>query len=440
MRARHDRRLGGIAALATGEDIAELVDLDGGAGFPGPAHEEVAALSVEVGQRDAAHPAFLRGADAGQFHQAQPQPVGVDPEIGAVGGLHGNSSVKASVAYRRQRRYCSGMLPLSDTLVLDLTQVIAGPTAGQILGDMGANVIKVEPLHGEHFRPHFGGAWVPSMNRNKRGLAIDLRTAGGRDVLLRLTRKADVFMEAFTPGVIDKLGFGWDVVSKENPRCIYASVSGYGQTGPYSSRAGYDPCIQAEIGLMDATGPYKGEMCRVGTAPIDYCTGSFCAAGIAFALLQRHKTGKGQRLDLSLFDVGMHLMSHWITNYGLTGENPERMGTSNTILCPLRVFPTKTQPVFIAGTNDGFWKLLCTALGRQDWLADEHFATNKDRVANRHILEPKIEAYFLEHTADELLDKLIPAGMPCSAAYKVSDVMASAHAKARGSVLEIEYP
>ncbi|HZP99773.1 MAG TPA: CaiB/BaiF CoA-transferase family protein [Reyranella sp.] len=332
------------------------------------------------------------------------------------------------------------MLPLSDTLVLDLTQVIAGPTAGQILGDMGANVIKVEPLHGEHFRPHFGGAWVPSMNRNKRGLAIDLRTAGGRDVLLRLTRKADVFMEAFTPGVIDKLGFGWDVVSKENPRCIYASVSGYGQTGPYSSRAGYDPCIQAEIGLMDATGPYKGEMCRVGTAPIDYCTGSFCAAGIAFALLQRHKTGKGQRLDLSLFDVGMHLMSHWITNYGLTGENPERMGTSNTILCPLRVFPTKTQPVFIAGTNDGFWKLLCTALGRQDWLADEHFATNKDRVANRHILEPKIEAYFLEHTADELLDKLIPAGMPCSAAYKVSDVMASAHAKARGSVLEIEYP
>ena len=145
------------------------------------------------------------------------------------------------------------MLPLSDTLVLDLTQVIAGPTAGQILGDMGADVIKVEPLHGEHFRPHFGGAWVPSMNRNKRGLALDLRTAGGRDVLMRLVRKADVFMEAFTPGVIDKLGFGWDKLSQENPRLIYASVSGYGQTGPYSSRAGYDPCIQAEIGLMDAT-------------------------------------------------------------------------------------------------------------------------------------------------------------------------------------------
>jgi crotonobetainyl-CoA:carnitine CoA-transferase CaiB-like acyl-CoA transferase len=332
------------------------------------------------------------------------------------------------------------MLPLSDTLVLDLTQVIAGPTAGQILGDMGADVIKVEPLNGEHFRPHFGGAWVPSMNRNKRGLAIDLRSEGGKDVLMRLVKKADVFMEAFTPGVIDKLGFGWDVVSKVNPQTVYASISGYGQTGPYSPRAGYDPCIQAEIGLMDATGPYQGEMCRVGTAPIDYSTGLACAGGIAFALLHRIKTGKGQRLDLSLFDVGMHMMSHWITNHGLTGENPERMGTSNTILCPLRVFPTKTQPVFVAGTNDAFWRMLCTALGRKDWLDDERFKTNAGRVAHRALLEGMIEDYFLQYTADELLEKLIPAGMPCSAAYKVSDVMASEHARARGSVLEIDYP
>jgi len=332
------------------------------------------------------------------------------------------------------------MLPLSDTLVLDLTQVIAGPTAGQILGDMGADVIKVEPLNGEHFRPHFGGAWVPSMNRNKRGLAIDLRSEGGKDVLMRLVKKADVFMEAFTPGVIDKLGFGWEVVSKVNPQTVYASISGYGQTGPYSPRAGYDPCIQAEIGLMDATGPYQGEMCRVGTAPIDYSTGLACAGGIAFALLHRIKTGKGQRLDLSLFDVGMHMMSHWITNHGLTGENPERMGTSNTILCPLRVFPTKTQPVFVAGTNDAFWRMLCTALGRKDWLDDERFKTNAGRVAHRALLEGMIEDYFLQYTADELLEKLIPAGMPCSAAYKVSDVMASEHARARGSVLEIDYP
>ena len=332
------------------------------------------------------------------------------------------------------------MLPLADTLVLDLTQVIAGPTGGQMLGDMGADVIKVEPLNGEHFRPHFGGAWVPSMNRNKRGLAVDLRTPGGREVLMRLVRKADVFMEAFTPGVIDKLGFGWDVCSTENPRLIYASISGYGQTGPYSSRAGYDPCIQAEVGLIEATGPIGGEPCRVGTAPIDYSTGLAAAAGIAFALLGRHKTGKGQRLDLSLFDVGMHLMSHWITNYGLKQENPVRMGTGNSLIFPLRVFPTKTLSVFVAGTNDPFWRLLCNALGRQDWLADQRYATNEGRVEHRAELEPQIEAHFAAHTAEELLDKLIPAGMPCSAVYKVSDVMQNPHTEARNAVIEVDYP
>ena len=332
------------------------------------------------------------------------------------------------------------MLPLSDTLVLDLTQVIAGPTAGQILGDMGADVIKVEPLQGEHFRPHFGGAWVPSMNRNKRGLALDLRTAGGREVLMRLVAKADVFMEAFTPGVIDKLGFGWDVVSKANPRLVYASVSGYGQTGPYSGRAGYDPCIQAEVGLIEATGPTGGEMCRVGTAAVDYSTGLACAGGIAFALLGRHKTGRGQRLDLSLFDVGVHLMSHWITNHGLTGENPVRMGTGNSILFPLRVFETKTKPIYIAGTNDAFWKVLCKALGCEEWLADPRFATNEGRVAHRAVLEPMMEEHFAQHTCEALLEILLPAGMPCSAVQKVSDLMENEHTKARGSIIEYDYP
>ncbi len=331
-------------------------------------------------------------------------------------------------------------LPLSDTLVLDLTQVIAGPTAGQILGDMGADVIKVEPLHGEHFRPQFNGAWVPSMNRNKRGLAVDLRTEGGREVLMRLARKADVFMEAFVPGVIDRLGFGWEKLSKENPRLVYASVSGYGQTGPYSGRAGYDPCIQAEVGIIEATGPIGGEPCRAGTAVIDYSTGSFCAAGIAFALLQRHKTGRGQRLDTSLFDVGMHLMGYWITNHSLKAENPVRMGTGNVFIFPLRTFATKTQSVYVACTNDAFWRIMCTSLGRQDWLDDPRFATNDSRVQNRAILEPEIEKHFANHTAQELLDRMIPAGMPCAPLNTVSDILADPHTKARGAVIEVDYP
>ena len=203
-------------------------------------------------------------------------------------------------------------------------------------------------------------------------------------------------MEAFTPGVIDKLGFGWDDVSKENPRLVYASVSGYGQTGPYSRRAGYDPCIQAEIGLMDATGPDGGEMCRVGTAPIDYSTGSFCAAGIAFALLapaQDRPRPAARPVAVRCRHAPDEPLDHqpWADRRGSRCA----WAPSNSILCPLRVFPTKTQPIFIAGTNDAFWKMLCTALGKQDWLADTRFATNADRVANRAILEPMIEAYFL---------------------------------------------
>lgn len=161
------------------------------------------------------------------------------------------------------------MLPLQGISVLDLTQAMAGPMAGQILGDMGADVIKVEPLRGEHFRPQLGGAWVPSLNRNKRGVAIDLTSEGGKQVMWRLVQKADVFMEAFVPGVITKLGFGYPAVSAVNPGLVYLSISGYGQTGPYRGRGGYDPCIQAETGIMEATGEPDGPPARVGTAPID---------------------------------------------------------------------------------------------------------------------------------------------------------------------------
>jgi crotonobetainyl-CoA:carnitine CoA-transferase CaiB-like acyl-CoA transferase len=201
------------------------------------------------------------------------------------------------------------------------------------------------------------------------------------------------------------------------------------------------PCIQAEIGLMDATGPHQGEMCRVGTAPIDYCTGSFCRRRHRLcAARPPQDRAKARDSTCRCFDVGMHMMSHWITNHGLTGEDPERMGTSNSLICPLRVFPTRTQPIFIAATNDAFWRILCTALGRKEWLGDKRFATNADRVAHRSILEAMIETLFLEHTAETLLDKLIPAGMACSAAYKVSDVVQNPHTLARGSVLEIDYP
>jgi crotonobetainyl-CoA:carnitine CoA-transferase CaiB-like acyl-CoA transferase len=332
------------------------------------------------------------------------------------------------------------MLPLQGIKVLDLTQVIAGPVAGQILGDMGADVIKVEPLGGDHFRPQMGGAWVPAMNRNKRGLALDLKSAGGRQVMGRLIQKADVFMEAFVPGVMSRLGFGYEQVSAMNPAMVYLSISGYGQTGPYRGRAGYDPCIQAETGIMEATGEQDGPPARVGAAPIDQGTGAYGALGVALALLARHRTGRGQHIDLALYDVGVQLMSHWITNYGRTGEDPQRMGMSHTLIVPLRTFATQTQPLYVACTNDAFWRSLVEALGLPQLKADKRFATVADRVANRAALEPMLEAAFAAETCEDLLARLIPAGVPCAPVKKVSDMLHDPHAIARQSFVEMDYP
>ncbi|MCW5745865.1 MAG: CoA transferase [Alphaproteobacteria bacterium] len=332
------------------------------------------------------------------------------------------------------------MLPLQGITVLDLTQVIAGPVAGQILGDMGADVIKVEPLVGDHFRPQMGGAWVPAMNRNKRGIAIDLKSEGGKQVMWRLVQKADVFMEAFVPGVMTKLGFGYEAVSAVNPGMVYLSISGYGQTGPYRNRAGYDPCIQAETGIMEATGDADGPPARVGAAPIDQGTGAYGALGVALALLARHRTGRGQHIDLALYDVGVQLMSHWITNYGRTGEDPQRMGMSHTLIVPLRTFATQTQPLYVACTNDAFWAKLVDVLGLRQLKTDERFRTVADRVANRAALEPMLEAAFAAETCEDLLARLIPAGVPCAPVKKVSDMLHDPHAIARHSFIEMDYP
>jgi crotonobetainyl-CoA:carnitine CoA-transferase CaiB-like acyl-CoA transferase len=285
-----------------------------------------------------------------------------------------------------------------------------------------------------------GGAWVPAMNRNKRGLALDLKSEGGRQVMWRLIRKADVFMEAFVPGVMARLGFGYEAVSAANPALVYLSISGYGQTGPYRNRPGYDPCIQAETGIMEATGDADGPPARVGAAPVDQGTGAYGALGVAMALLARHRTGRGQHVDLALYDVGVQLMSHWITNYGRTGEDPQRMGMSHTLIVPLRTFATQTQPLYVACTNDAFWLKLVDALGLRQLRADPRYRTNADRVTNRATLEPVLEAAFAAETCETLLERLIPAGIPCAPVKKVSDMLHDPHAIARHSFVEMDYP
>lgn len=332
------------------------------------------------------------------------------------------------------------MLPLEGIRIIDATQAVAGPTAGQLLGDLGADVIKVEPLTGDHFRPLMKGAWIPAVNRNKRSLAVNLKLPEGKEIILKLIRNADVFMEAFVPGVMEKLGLGYETVKEINPRIIYCSISGYGQTGPYRKRAGYDVCAQAESGLMAATGEEGGPYIRVGSSVIDYHTGVYAAFGIAMGLLAREKTGEGQYIDLSLFEVALSLMTHWVTYYSLTGENPPRLGTGHTLGAPYQVFQAKDKPIFIGVLHDKNWQYLCRALNL-DYLAnDPRFSKNEDRCRNRSELIPIVQAEFLKYTTQELREKLEAYGIPCAPVLKVSEVVEDPHVLVRGAVFEKDYP
>jgi len=331
------------------------------------------------------------------------------------------------------------LMPLEGIKVVDLTQAAAGPLAGQLLGDMGADVIKVEPLSGDHFRPMMNGSWVLSVNRNKRGLAVDLKLPEGKEIMFNLIKEADVFLQAFVPGTIERLGLGYEDVKKINPRIIYCAVSGYGQSGPNSRRSGYDVCAQAESGLMAATGDEGSPYVRIGSSLIDYCTGVYAAYGIASAILAREKTDKGQFIDICLLDVAISLMGHWITNYSITGENPERMGTGHNIGAPYQVFDTKDRSIYIGILSDKHWKGFCEHLKLHDLLCNPLFSTNKERSEHKPELIPLVQKELYKHTCDELMEILVSLGIPCAPVLKVSEALESPHVKQRNIVVEREY-
>ncbi len=332
------------------------------------------------------------------------------------------------------------MMPIAGIKVIDTTQAAAGPLAGQLLGDMGAEVIKVEPLSGDHFRSAIGGTWTPTVNRNKRGLAINIKAAEGMEIMLKLAKEADVFLQAFIPGVMEKLGLGYEALKKINPGIIYCSISGYGQTGPYRKRAGYDVCAQAESGLMAATGEEGGPHIRVGSSLIDYCTGTYAAYGIAMALLARQKTGRGQHIDVCLLDVAISLMSHWVTYYSLTGENPPRMGSGHVFAVPYQVFKTKDGDIFIGVQNDDFWKGFCSAFNLTDLGQNAKYDKRDDRCQYRSELVPMIQEVLMKYSNEEIKEKLEPYGIPFAPVLKVSDLMENPHVLERNTILPGEYP
>ncbi len=324
--------------------------------------------------------------------------------------------------------------------VVDLTAAVSGTSGTMVLADLGADVIKIEPPKGEHYRHAIDGAFLLAFNRNKRDLALDLRTAEGQEIALRLAGKADVLMENFVPGTADKLGLGYERVSNRNPRIIYCSISGFGQEGPYSQRPAYDPSVQAMGGIMIATGEPEGKPCRQQTSLIDTSAGMYGVIAILAALINREQTGKGCRIDISLLDTAIFAMNYHLAYYSLSGNMPRRLGSGSEAWVPYAAFDTKDRPVWIGISSDKFWAAFCKALGLDDFVNDPRYLTDEDRRQHRDELNAEVEKICLQYTSIELESKLAAAGVPCARLATVAELEDNPQVKARELIEEWHYP
>ena len=324
--------------------------------------------------------------------------------------------------------------------VVDLTAVMAGPFATMLLGDLGADVIKIEPPRGEHFRYAMDAAWLLATNRNKRGIALDLRTKEGQEIVLKLVKTADVFVENFVPGTVNKLGLGYDRVVQVNPRIIYCSVSGFGQEGPYSQRPAYDPAVQAMSGIMMATGEPDRPPVRQATSLIDMTSGLYAVSAILACLLDREKTGKGQRIDIALLDTAVSAMSYFIIHHSITGKLPSRAGSGHAVFTPYQAFDTKDTPIWIGANTDKFWVAFCQALGLDKLARDSSYSTIEERLKHRTELVRKVSEVCKQYTSDELESRLVAANVPCGKLLNVDEVSQDIQIKFRNLIEEWDYP
>lgn len=339
------------------------------------------------------------------------------------------------------------MRPLEAIKVLDLTRVVAGPYCTMILGDMGADVIKVEhPKDGDDsrgFAPPYQGdqaAYYLSVNRNKRSLTLDLKSPKGQDILWQLIDGSDVLVENFRPGVMARLGFGYDDVARRNKGIVYCSISGFGQTGPQRDRPGYDVIVQAESGIMDLTGPADGAPHKVGTSIADLVTGQTAVNGILAALLVKNTTGQGQFIDISMLEATSALLTFNASIYFATGEAPKRRGNGHATIVPYEAFETSDKAWINLGVaNDSLWKRFCTLVGRDDLQNDPRFALAPDRVANRDVLVPIVAALMRSRPRDTWIRELEAAGIPAAAIRTVAEVCESDVLRARDMIAEMPH-
>jgi len=324
--------------------------------------------------------------------------------------------------------------------VVDLTAAVSGTSGTMVLADLGADVIKIEPPRGEPYRHAIDGAFLLAFNRNKRDLALDLRVAEGQEIALRLASQADVLMENFVPGTIDKLGLSYERVSQLNPRIIYCSVSGFGQEGPYSQRPAYDPSVQAMAGIMIATGEPEGKPCRQQTSLIDTSAGMYGVIAILTALIDREKTGKGCRIDVSLLDTAIFAMNYHLAYYSLSGRLPRRLGSGSEAWVPYAAFDTKDRPVWIGISSEKFWAAFCKALELDDLISDPRYVTEEGRKQYRDELNTKVDEICMQYTSIELESKLVAAGVPCARLATVAELEHNPQVKMRELIEEWHYP
>jgi crotonobetainyl-CoA:carnitine CoA-transferase CaiB-like acyl-CoA transferase len=335
---------------------------------------------------------------------------------------------------------------LAGLRVLDLTQVMAGPFCAMLLADMGADVVKIEPPDGEATRrmdlelaPGVSAPFL-AVNRNKRGLVLDLKRPDGLTILQRLAATADVLVENYRPGVAKRIGVDYEALSTINPRLIYCSISGFGQTGPYADRGGYDLIAQGMSGIMSATGSEGGAPVKVGVPITDLGAGLFALFGILCAVRARHRTGRGQLVDTSLFEAGLALSAWEATEYWFTGQVPRGLGTAHRLNAPYQAFRASDGSFTVGAANDNLFPRFCALLGLEHLVGDARFDTVAHRLENRAVLEALIEAVTVHQPRAHWLARCEAAGVPAGPIYSVPEALDDPHARARGMVQELPHP
>jgi CoA:oxalate CoA-transferase len=333
--------------------------------------------------------------------------------------------------------------PLSDITVLDLTRVLAGPYCTMVLADLGARVIKVErPGEGDEARTigpfvQAKSAYFMSLNRGKESISLDLRDPADRAIFEKLLSRADLLVENFRAGVMEKLGYGWEALHSRYPRLIYAATSGFGHTGPYAERPAYDLVVQGMGGLMSLTGHPGSGPTRVGTSIGDIAAGLFTAVGVNAALYHRERTGEGTKIDVAMLDCQVALLENAIARYVATGQVPGPLGSRHPSITPFEAFACADGHLIIAAGNDGLFRELCAVLGRPELAEDARFRSNELRTRNVDALRTEIEGVLSGRTRAEWLAALEAAGLPCGPINDVAEVMADPQVAARNMVIRV---